>query len=91
MVITRDPDKGTRNVGCYRMQGYDKRTAGMHWQLHKTGRRHMRRYKELGIQRMPVAVALGGDPLLPYAATAALTAPATSTSRPPAPPRRATS
>jgi 4-hydroxy-3-polyprenylbenzoate decarboxylase len=72
MVITRDPDKGTRNVGCYRMQVYDARTTGMHWQLHKTGRRHMRRYKELGIQRMPVAVALGGDPVLPYAATAPL-------------------
>jgi 4-hydroxy-3-polyprenylbenzoate decarboxylase len=72
MVITRDPDKGTRNVGCYRMQVYGPRETGMHWQLHKTGRRHMRRYKELGIQRMPVAVALGGDPLLPYAATAPL-------------------
>ncbi|HTB56445.1 MAG TPA: UbiD family decarboxylase domain-containing protein, partial [Polyangia bacterium] len=34
MVITRDPDKGTRNVGCYRMQVYDARTTGMHWQLH---------------------------------------------------------
>jgi 4-hydroxy-3-polyprenylbenzoate decarboxylase len=72
MVITRDPDKGTRNVGCYRMQVYGPRETGMHWQLHKTGRRHMRRYKELGIQRMPVAVALGGDPVLPYAATAPL-------------------
>ncbi|HEY6477897.1 MAG TPA: menaquinone biosynthesis decarboxylase [Polyangia bacterium] len=72
MVITRDPDKGTRNVGCYRMQVYDARTTGMHWQLHKTGRRHMRRYKELGQQRMPVAVALGGDPVLAYAATAPL-------------------
>jgi 4-hydroxy-3-polyprenylbenzoate decarboxylase len=72
MVITRDPDKGTRNVGCYRMQVYDARTTGMHWQLHKTGRRHMRRYKELGQLRMPVAVALGGDPVLPYAATAPL-------------------
>ncbi|HXI55264.1 MAG TPA: UbiD family decarboxylase, partial [Polyangia bacterium] len=36
------------------------------------GRRHMRRYQELGQKRMPVAVALGGDPLLPYAATAPL-------------------
>ena len=54
------------------MQVYDARTTGMHWQLHKTGRRHMRRYKELGQQRMPVAVALGGDPVLPYAATAPL-------------------
>ncbi|HXI56770.1 MAG TPA: UbiD family decarboxylase domain-containing protein, partial [Polyangia bacterium] len=72
MVITRDPDKGTRNVGCYRMQVYGPRETGMHWQLHKTGRRHMRRYQELGQKRMPVAVALGGDPLLPYAATAPL-------------------
>ncbi|HET6282004.1 MAG TPA: menaquinone biosynthesis decarboxylase [Polyangia bacterium] len=72
MVITRDPDKGTRNVGCYRMQVFGPRETGMHWQLHKTGRRHMRRYKELGHKRMPVAVALGGDPILPYAATAPL-------------------
>jgi 4-hydroxy-3-polyprenylbenzoate decarboxylase len=72
MVVTRDPDKGTRNVGCYRMQVYGPRETGMHWQLHKTGRRHMRRYKELGIQRMPVAVAIGGDPILSYAATAPL-------------------
>ncbi|MEA2700321.1 MAG: 4-hydroxy-3-polyprenylbenzoate decarboxylase, partial [Myxococcales bacterium] len=72
MVITRDPDKGTRNVGCYRMQVYGPRETGMHWQLHKTGRRHMRRYQELGQKRMPVAVALGGDPMLPYAATAPL-------------------
>ena len=72
MVITRDPDKGTRNVGCYRMQVFGPRETAMHWQLHKTGRRHMRRYQELGIRRMPVAVALGGDPSLPYAATAPL-------------------
>jgi 4-hydroxy-3-polyprenylbenzoate decarboxylase len=72
MVVTRDPDKGTRNVGCYRMQVYGPRETGMHWQLHKTGRRHMRRYKELGQTRMPVAVALGGDPILSYAATAPL-------------------
>jgi 4-hydroxy-3-polyprenylbenzoate decarboxylase len=72
MVITRDPENGTRNVGCYRMQVYDPRTTAMHWQLHKTGRRHMRRYKEMGHQRMPVAVALGGDPVLAYAATAPL-------------------
>src|SRR6266404_953021 len=72
MVITRDPDKGTRNVGCYRMQVFGPRETGMHWQLHKTGRRHMRRYQELGHKRMPVAVALGGDPILPYAATAPL-------------------
>jgi 4-hydroxy-3-polyprenylbenzoate decarboxylase len=72
MVITRDPDKGTRNVGCYRMQLFGPRETAMHWQLHKTGRRHMRRYRELGQRKMPVAVALGGDPVLSYAATAPL-------------------
>jgi 4-hydroxy-3-polyprenylbenzoate decarboxylase len=54
------------------MQVYGPRETGMHWQLHKTGRRHMRRYQELGQKRMPVSVALGGDPILPYAATAPL-------------------
>jgi 4-hydroxy-3-polyprenylbenzoate decarboxylase len=71
LVITRDPDTGTRNVGCYRMQVIDERTAFMHWQLHKTGARHWRRYMELK-QRMPVTVALGGDPVYAFAATAPL-------------------
>jgi 4-hydroxy-3-polyprenylbenzoate decarboxylase len=71
LVITRDPDTGARNVGCYRMQVIDERTTFMHWQLHKTGARHWRRYMELK-QRMPVAVALGGDPVYAFAATAPL-------------------
>jgi 4-hydroxy-3-polyprenylbenzoate decarboxylase len=71
LVITRDPDTGTRNVGCYRMQVIDERTTFMHWQLHKTGARHWRRYVELK-KRMPVAVALGGDPVYAFAATAPL-------------------
>ena len=71
LVITRDPDTGTRNVGCYRMQVVDGRTTFMHWQLHKTGARHWRRYMELK-RRMPVAVALGGDPVYGFAATAPL-------------------
>jgi 4-hydroxy-3-polyprenylbenzoate decarboxylase len=69
-VITRDPETGTRNVGMYRMQIFDRQTTGMHWQVHKTGARHCRRAKELGIGRFEVAVALGGDPALAYAATA---------------------
>ncbi|MBI4509217.1 MAG: menaquinone biosynthesis decarboxylase [Deltaproteobacteria bacterium] len=68
-VITRDPDNGHRNVGLYRMQLLGKNTTAMHWQVHKTGHRHYRRYKELK-RRIPVAVALGGDPALIYAATA---------------------
>jgi 4-hydroxy-3-polyprenylbenzoate decarboxylase len=71
LVITRDPDNGTRNVGTYRMQIIDGQTTFMHWQLHKTGARHWRRYMELK-QRMPVAVALGGDPVYAFAATAPL-------------------
>jgi 4-hydroxy-3-polyprenylbenzoate decarboxylase len=71
-VITRDPDTGARNVGMYRMQRLDKKTTAMHWQIHKTGARHFRRAKELGLRRLDVAVALGGDPALTYAATAPL-------------------
>jgi 4-hydroxy-3-polyprenylbenzoate decarboxylase len=70
-VVTRDPDTGERNVGMYRMQIYDERTTGMHWQLQKVAARHGRRYYERG-QRMPVAVFLGGDPVFTFAATAPL-------------------
>lgn len=70
-VFTRDPDTGSRNVGCYRMQVIDSRTTFLHWQVHKTGARHWRRYVELK-RRMPVAVALGGDPVYAFAATAPL-------------------
>ena len=70
-VVTRDLDTGERNVGMYRMQIYDERTAGMHWQLQKVGARHGRRYYETGT-RMPVSVFLGGDPVFTFAATAPL-------------------
>ncbi len=71
-VITRDPDTGVRNIGMYRMQRLDRCTTAMHWQIHKTGARHFRRARELGRRRLEVAVALGGDPALTYAATAPL-------------------
>ena len=70
-VVTQDPDTGERNVGMYRIQIYDGRTTGMHWQLQKVGARHGRRYYETGT-RMPVAIFLGGDPAFPFAATAPL-------------------
>ena len=70
-VVTQDPDTGERNVGMYRIQIYDDRTTGMHWQLQKVGARHGRRYYETGT-RMPVAIFLGGDPAFPFAATAPL-------------------
>jgi 4-hydroxy-3-polyprenylbenzoate decarboxylase len=70
-VHTRDPETGARNVGVYRMQVYDERTTAMHWQIHKVGARHGKRYYERG-EQMPVAVTLGGDPVYTFAATAPL-------------------
>jgi 4-hydroxy-3-polyprenylbenzoate decarboxylase len=70
-VVTRDPDTGERNVGMYRIQIYDDKTTGMHWQLQKVGARHGRRYYETGT-RMPVSIFIGGDPMFPFAATAPL-------------------
>jgi 4-hydroxy-3-polyprenylbenzoate decarboxylase len=70
-VVTKDPDTGERNVGMYRIQIYDDRTTGMHWQLQKVGARHGRRYYESGT-RMPVSIFLGGDPAFTFAATAPL-------------------
>src|SRR5581483_9356826 len=55
-VFTRDPVTGARNVGMYRLQIFDDRTLGMHWQLHKGGAEHQAK----GSARMPVAIALGG-------------------------------
>jgi 4-hydroxy-3-polyprenylbenzoate decarboxylase len=70
-VVTKDPDTGERNVGMYRIQIYDDKTTGMHWQLQKVGARHGRRYYETGA-RMPVSIFLGGDPVFTFAATAPL-------------------
>jgi 4-hydroxy-3-polyprenylbenzoate decarboxylase len=70
-VHTRDPENGARNVGVYRMQIFDERTTAMHWQVHKVGARHGKRYYERG-ERMPVAVTIGGDPVYTFAATAPL-------------------
>ena len=69
MVNTIDPDTGVRNVGMYRMQVFDSHTTGMHWHRHKTGARHFEAYKRRG-ERMPVSVAIGGDPVYAYSATA---------------------
>ncbi|MBV8815730.1 MAG: menaquinone biosynthesis decarboxylase [Verrucomicrobia bacterium] len=70
-VYTQDPDTGQRNVGMYRMQIFDGATTGMHWQVHKVGARHGKRYYERN-EPMPVAVCLGGDPAYTFAATAPL-------------------
>jgi 4-hydroxy-3-polyprenylbenzoate decarboxylase len=68
LVFTRDPQTRRPNVGMYRVQIYDACTAGMHWQRHKHGRAHAATWGA----RIPVAVAVGGDPALTYAATAPL-------------------
>ena len=67
LVISRDPETGRRNVGTYRMQIYDSRTTGMHWQTHKVGARHFRSGEEKNLDRLDVAVALGGDPVTVWA------------------------
>jgi len=71
MVHTRHPLTGNTNVGMYRMQILDKNTTAMHWQRHKTGANHFEAWKASG-GKMPVSVALGGDPVYTYAATAPL-------------------
>ena len=59
MVFSINPETGKRNCGCYRMQVYDDRTTGMHWQTHKQGAEHYRRMLKEGKQsRMPIAVAI---------------------------------
>ncbi|WP_319560202.1 menaquinone biosynthesis decarboxylase [Marispirochaeta sp.] len=71
MVFTLDPDTGNQNMGMYRMQRFDKTSTGMHWHHHKDGAHYFQKYRERG-EKMPVAVALGDDPAVTYAATAPL-------------------
>ena len=71
VVFTRSLSDGKRNAGMYRMQIFDKRTTGMHWHIHKDGAHHYHEYKKAG-KRMEVAVAVGTDPAVTYAATAPL-------------------
>jgi 4-hydroxy-3-polyprenylbenzoate decarboxylase len=69
LVFTKHPETGERNIGTYRLQVFDSRTTGMHWQRHKGGAQHYRVAERLG-RRLEVAVALGPEPVLPYCATA---------------------
>lgn len=71
IINTLDPNTGIRNVGLYRMQVFGPELTGMHWHKHKVSAGHFNEYKKLG-RRMPVAVALGGDPAYAYSATAPL-------------------
>ena len=69
-TITRDKTSGRRNVGLYRLQVVDDRTLLMHWQPHKDGAEHWRGYAKG--EKMPVAIAIGGDPASVYVASAPL-------------------
>lgn len=69
LVFSKNPKTGKRNCGMYRMQVYDSKTTGMHWQLHKQGADHYRQLLKEGKQtRMEVAVAIGADPATLYSA-----------------------
>ncbi len=61
-VYTKSLDGNMQNLGMYRLQQYDKRRLGMHWQIHKDASHFFDQYKEAGV-KMPVTVAIGGDPL----------------------------
>jgi len=71
VIHTKDPNTNARNVGMYRMQVFGPQLTGMHWHKHKVSAKHFSEYKKLN-RRMPVAVALGGDPVYAYSATAPL-------------------
>ena len=71
IIHTKDPLSGSRNVGMYRMQVFGPALTGMHWHKHKVSAKHFAEYKKLN-KKMPVAVALGGDPVYAYSATAPL-------------------
>ena len=70
-IFTYDPRDGKRNVGMYRMQVYDERTTGMHWQIQKGGGFHYYQAQKLK-REFEIAVALGTDPALLLATIAAL-------------------
>jgi 4-hydroxy-3-polyprenylbenzoate decarboxylase len=71
MVISKDPSRGIRNVGMYRVQQTGPRTLAMHWQRHKVGAAHWREMAARG-ERMPVIIAIGADPASVYSASAPL-------------------
>ena len=73
LVHTKHPDSGKRNLGMYRLQRYDQRTLGLHWQLHKDSNAHHALAEARG-ERLPVAIAFGCDPVVTYAASAPLPA-----------------
>lgn len=70
-IYTRDPERTHRNIGMYRVQVHGPRKCAMHWHMHHDGARHFAKWKARG-EKMPLAVVLGGESVLPYSATAPL-------------------
>ena len=68
-VYTKSLDGESRNVGMYRLQVYDDYRLGLHWQIHKDSAHLFWEYKKAN-KLMPVSVAIGGDPLWTWCATA---------------------
>jgi 4-hydroxy-3-polyprenylbenzoate decarboxylase len=71
LVITNDPDSGKTNYGMYRVEVFGRDSAGIHWRTESGGAGHYQKYRDHG-ERMPVAVAIGGDPAVIYAASVPL-------------------
>ncbi|HET6213081.1 MAG TPA: menaquinone biosynthesis decarboxylase [Micromonosporaceae bacterium] len=71
LTHTKHPETGKRNLGLYRLQQHSPNTVGMHWQIHKDSTAHHAIAERLG-QRLPVAIAIGPDPVVCYAAGAPL-------------------
>lgn len=70
-IVTKHPETGARNLGMYRVQVFDKKMTAMHWHPHHDGARHFRAWAKQG-KPCPLAITLGGESVLPYAATAPL-------------------
>ncbi|HEX6969036.1 MAG TPA: menaquinone biosynthesis decarboxylase [Micromonosporaceae bacterium] len=73
LTHTRHPETGKRNLGLYRLQQHSRNTLGMHWQIHKDSTAHHAVAERRG-ERLPVAIAIGCDPVISYAASAPLPA-----------------
>ncbi|EAH7654694.1 menaquinone biosynthesis decarboxylase [Campylobacter coli] len=71
-VYTQNLDKTQNNLGMYRLQVSDKNELLMHWQIHKDGANFYHEYKNAGFKKMPVSVAIGGDPLYIWCSQAPL-------------------
>ncbi|ELF7235525.1 menaquinone biosynthesis decarboxylase [Campylobacter coli] len=71
-VYTQNLDKTQNNLGMYRLQVNDKNELLMHWQIHKDGANFYHEYKNAGFKKMPVSIAIGGDPLYIWCSQAPL-------------------